>query len=73
VSVISSFPLHEGLIFFTASKTVEDVDADEGPVAYGLLGLHESVDGSVFVEDDDVSTGVDRVREFRSRVLKRSL
>jgi hypothetical protein len=28
---------------------VEDVDADEGPVAEGLLGLlYESVDGPVF-------------------------
>ena len=53
---------------------VEDVDADEGPVADGLLGLlYESVDGSVFVEDDDVSARVDRVREFRFRVLNRSL
>ena len=39
---------------------VEDVDADEGPVAEGVFGLlDESVDGSVLVEDDDaVSAGV---------------
>ena len=50
---------------------VEDVDADEGPVADGLLGLlDESVYGSVSVEDDDaVSAGVDDICVMQAQIL----